>query len=154
MRTRDALIGSVASLALLAFYLGVMSLDGGLDDALQQLGREWWLIGGIVVAFGMQVALFSAVRARSHALAPASAAPGAVTAGTTAGSMLACCLHHAADILPFVGLTALGMFFGQYRSWLFGVAYLSSAVGIVIMVRALIRMPVPSRKPAVAAACH
>lgn len=154
MKARDVFIGSGAAFALLAFYLGVMSLDGGVGAAFREFTREWWLIGGIVVAFGVQVAFFSAVRARSHALANASAAPGAVTAGTTAGSMLACCLHHATDILPFVGLTALGTFFGQYRSWLFGLAYLSSAVGIAIMVRALRRMPVSSREPAVVAACH
>lgn len=154
MKPRALFIGSGAALGLLAFYLGIMSLDGGLGAALRELSRERWLIGGIVVAFGVQVALFSTVRARSHALANVSAAPGAVTTGTTAGSMLACCLHHAADVLPLVGLTALGTFFGQYRSWLFGIAYLSSAVGIMIMVRALRRMPVPSQGSAVAAACH
>ncbi len=132
------LVGVAASLLLLSFYIGIMSVDGGLALALRELGREWWLISGIGLAFGAQVALYAQVRANNRALRmQATNAVGVVSATTSAGSMLACCLHHATDVLPFLGLTALGTFFGQYRAWFFGLAYVSSAVGLAITLRSL-----------------
>lgn len=133
MRPSSVFLGLSGALLLIGLYLSIMSLDGGWASAVRELGREWWLIGGVTALFGVQVALFATVRSRAHA----AAGSGAVSAGTTAGSMLACCLHHAADALPFLGATALSTFVGQYRDWFFALAYLSGALGIALMLRAL-----------------
>lgn len=155
MPPKHILIGGLAAIALLGFYLGVMSLDGGLAPALGQLQREWLLIGGIVLAFGAQVALFSLIRSRARTQhAPGVSATGVVTTTTSAGSMLACCLHHATDVLPLLGLTALSSFFGQYRGWFFGLAYLSSAIGIVVMLRALNHQRFMAANQRAEVACH
>ncbi len=155
MPPKHILVGGLAAVALLSFYLGVMSLDGGLNLALRELGREWWLIGGIVLAFGTQVALLSLIRSAARARpAPGVNAAGAVTTTTSAGSMLACCLHHATEVLPLLGLTALSALVGQYRAWFFGLAYLSSAIGIAVMLRALKHRRAALANQNAAAACH
>ena len=59
---------------------------------------------------------------------------------TSSISMVACCAHHLADVLPIVGLSGLAVFLVEFRTplVLFGLA--TNALGIVVMLRELRRV--------------
>lgn len=105
----------VAASALLAVgYVAVVSLaSGSWEHMVAQAGQDWPYLVLIVAGFGVQVALFSALRRarRSHGLAASSAAGG--TASVV--GMVACCAHHLADLLPFLAATGAAAFLTSYR---------------------------------------
>lgn len=127
--------GLLGTLALMAVYATLVSLAQGFDHLLQLMGEDWYLIAPIMLAFGVQVGLFMRLRQMSHRGNRAATASVGVSGGSSTVAMVACCAHHAADILPVLGLSGAALFLADYRQqlMLFGIA--SSLVGIVIMVR-------------------
>src|SRR3990170_4528361 len=76
-RWRTMLIGAAGSLALLAFYLGIITWAQDWNHALSQMQEDLWFIAPITLGFGTQVGLFFYLRS----LQAASAAGVAATAG-------------------------------------------------------------------------
>lgn len=128
---RPILFGAAASIALLALYLGLITLAQGWEHAANQLVIDRWYVTVIALGFGIQVGLFTWLRALHRS---AMAAGGvAASTGTSTAAMLACCAHHVADVLPVLGLSGAAIFLNDYKAellWLgitmnaFGVAYL------------------------------
>lgn len=135
---RSIVAGLIASAALLASYLGIISLAQGVEHAFGQLALDAPFVGLIAAGFGTQVALFVELRAvdRHHR---AGAAVTAAGTGTSAAAMLACCAHHLVDLLPIVGLSAAAMFLNAYKTPLFLVGIGMNIVGIVVIARRLQR---------------
>jgi hypothetical protein len=129
-----------SSLALIGFYLGVMSLTGGWAYAQFQLQEYRWWILPLSIGFGTQVFLFLHVRRglKAGQKRPAGAALAA-SGGVSATSMLACCLHHAADVIPFLGFSTLAVTVQRYQPLFFALGILSNLVGILVMFRMMIR---------------
>jgi ABC-type nickel/cobalt efflux system permease component RcnA len=48
--------------------------------------------------------------------------------------MLACCAHHLADVLPFLGLTAAAVFLNEYRGWFMAAGLALTVAGIGFMI--------------------
>jgi hypothetical protein len=48
--------------------------------------------------------------------------------------MLACCVHHVADVLPLLGLSGAAVFLAQYKVPFMLLGLLSNAIGIVVLV--------------------
>jgi len=136
----EVLPGLAASTLLVGFYLFIMSIAQGLNAALELLQEDWYLIGALVVGFGVQVGLFVHMRRRHRVVGrgPATAMTGAST-GISGVSMLACCAHHLADLLPFLGLTGAAVFLAQYREEFLVVGVVTNLAGIAVMVRMLCR---------------
>ncbi|HLC29159.1 MAG TPA: hypothetical protein VJM51_00065, partial [Dehalococcoidia bacterium] len=61
-RVRPLVFGLLATLALVAFYLGVITLAQGWTHALQQLAEDRWFVGAIASGFGAQVGIFAYLR--------------------------------------------------------------------------------------------
>ncbi|MBI4491638.1 MAG: heavy metal translocating P-type ATPase [Chloroflexi bacterium] len=127
---RPFAFGLLAALALLGFYLGVITLAQGWTHAVQQLGEDRWFIAAIATGFGTQLGLFTALRGL-HAGRTATGV--AASTGTSTAAMLACCAHHLVDIVPILGLSAATLFLSEYKTpllWLgigmnlAGIAYL------------------------------
>ncbi len=60
--------------------------------------------------------------------------------GTTSTlAMVACCAHHVTDVLPILGLTAAATFLAQYRTAFMIVGLGTTLLGIVYMLRILIK---------------
>ena len=130
---RPAVVGLIASLALLLFYLGLVSLiSRSWSHALALLAEDRWFVLPITLGFGIQAGLFTYLRS----LHGATGMPAAVTgssAGTSTAAMIACCAHHVTDVLPLVGLSGAAIFLAQYKVPFMAVGLLSNAAGIGVL---------------------
>ena len=135
---RSIVAGLIGSTALLAVYLGIISLAQGLEHAFEQLALDAPFVGLIAAGFGTQIGLFVELRAvdRHHL---ASAAITAAGTGTSAAAMLACCAHHVVDLLPIVGLSAAAVFLNAYKTPVFLVGIGMNFIGIIVIARQLQR---------------
>jgi hypothetical protein len=127
---RPIVVGLIASLALLLFYLGLVSLiSRSWSHALSLLADDRWFVLPITLGFGIQAGLFTYLRS----LHGATKMPAAVTgssAGASTAAMVACCAHHAVDVLPLLGLSGAAIFLAQYKVPFMIVGLLSNAAGI------------------------
>ena len=90
----------------------------------------------VATGFGVQIGLFSRVRR----IIRGDGRTAAVTAGSTATSttaMVACCLHHLNDVVPFLGLSGAAAFLIAYRTPVILLSLAANAVGITLMLRTL-----------------
>ncbi len=127
---RFVLKGLAAGFSLLAFYFIVASLLGGVSFAIGNFIKLWYWMIPLVVGFGIQIGMFFYVKEQMHKKATGQAA---ASTGMSATSMVACCAHHIADIAPFLGITALGLFLTKYQSTFLLMGILSNILGIVYM---------------------
>ena len=124
------LIGLLGSALLLAFYFIVASLLGGVSFALDNFVKLWYWMIPLVVGFGVQIGMFFYVKGEMHKKATGTAA---ASTGASATSMVACCAHHIADIAPFLGITAIGLFLTKYQSTFLLIGISSNVLGITYM---------------------
>ena len=71
---RYTLIGLAASGALLAFYVIVSSLLGGISFAIDNFIKLWYWMVPLIVGFGIQIGMFFYVKNEMHKKATGSAA--------------------------------------------------------------------------------
>lgn len=133
---RPIVVGLVASLGLIAFYLGIITLAQGWGHAVQQLADDRYFIAALVAGFGTQAGMFSYLRS-IHA----RAASGGVAAstGTSATAMLACCAHHLAELLPIVGLSGAAIFLNAYKTPFLWLGIVMNLAGVVYLLRKVLR---------------
>jgi len=134
--------GLAASALLLAFYFIVASLLGGISFALDNFVKLWYWMIPLVIGFGVQIGMFFYVKDEMHKKATAQAA---ASTGVSATSMVACCAHHIADIAPFLGITALGLFLTKYQSTFLLMGVFSNILGITYMA-SLMNTNIPKTK--------
>ena len=124
--------------ALLTLYMTILVLGNSWEHAVQQV-TEWWpWVSLQTLGFGIQVGMFLHIREISRAgnwRGPSSSL--AVGGGMSAGSMVACCLHHVTDVLPIVGFSAATLFLTQYQSVFMSLGVLSNIVGLLFMTEML-----------------
>jgi hypothetical protein len=103
----------LAVAGLLAFYLGIITLAHGWRHAIEQLAADRYFIGVIAAGFGAQVGLFTYLRGlHTHMTLGGVAA----STGTSTAAMLACCVHHLADIVPIVGVAGAAALLNTYKT--------------------------------------
>lgn len=129
---RPVVFGTLAALALVVFYMGIITLAQGWGHAVEQLGDDLPFVGAIVAGFGTQVGLFTYLRGmHTHAAAGGVAA----STGTSSAAMLACCAHHLADVLPVLGLSGAAVFLNAYKTPLLWVGIIMNLAGIIYLAR-------------------
>ncbi len=128
---RYVVIGLLAGGALLGFYALVSSILGGVSFAIENFVAWWYLMIPLVIGFGIQMGLFFYVKEHMHKKEAGSAT---VSAGVSGTAMVACCAHHVADIAPFLGIAAVGIFFTQYQLSFLLAGVFSNILGIIYMV--------------------
>ncbi len=133
-------LGAVGALALVALYLGIVSWAEGADHALQLLWSDRLFVGVISAGFGTQVGLFAYLRLLQRAMARESVALAGAGTATSSISMVACCAHHLADVLPIVGLSGLAVFLVEFRTPLMLLGIATNLAGIAVMLRQLMRI--------------
>src|SRR3990172_8080086 len=139
---RPAATGVLGAVALIGLYLGIVRFgSNSWPHAVELLLTDWYLVAAVATGFGIQIGLFTHLRRLLRAnggvrSATAMAAGGTATSTT---SMVACCLHHLADVLPVIGLSGAAVFFTTYKVpvILFGLA--TNALGIGMMIRTIRR---------------
>src|SRR3989344_2187897 len=110
VKNNSVLYGVLAALALLLFYLTVVSIFQGIDFAFLNLRSLWYLILPLSIGFGTQIGLYTSIRHTAQMTA------GVATSGTiSGGSMVACCSHFLLNIIPLAGASALATFLSAYQ---------------------------------------
>jgi hypothetical protein len=123
-------MGMLGSLALLGFYFLVTSLLGGWNFAVENFQQYWQWMVPLIIGFGVQIGLFFYVKAELHRR---SATAAAASTGMSTGAMVACCVHHIADIAPFLGIAAAGLFFTKYQASFLLMGVMSNILGIAYL---------------------
>ena len=136
---RHILIGIGAAVLLLLVYVGIITLAGGIEHALDQIADLWYWVVALAAGFGIQAGLFSFIRKGLHERRATTTASVATSGGVSASSMAACCAHHLADVLPILGLSGLAAFLVSYQVLFIVIGVLSNVVGITIMLESIQR---------------
>lgn len=145
MNPRSIRAAVVAGGALAVFYAAVVAgASGSIDHLVDQVRTDWYLLVPIVVGFAVQVGLLSELRRRHRAHGQAMAASGAGAGASTAG-MVACCAHHLADLVPFLGATGAAAFLTEWRVTFMVVGIAVNAAAITIAARRLRAIPAGPR---------
>lgn len=134
------LLGVAGAFALIGLYLGIVTWAQGSEHALELLWDDRLFVGAISLGFGTQVGLFSYVRMLQRAMTGTTVALAGAGTTTSSVSMVACCAHHLADVLPIVGLSGLAVFLVEFRTPLMLLGIGTNVSGIAVMVRELRRM--------------
>jgi hypothetical protein len=136
-------IAFTAGTVLMAgLYLGVLSWLEGWQYAVFQFSRDRIYVVPIILAFGVQAALYSVIRFRLYGPVQNAGMGGIMmgsSGGTSATAMVACCLHHATNVLPILGISAATAFLARYQRPFMQVSLAMNVVGILIMLISLQR---------------
>ncbi len=131
---KPIVIGVTGSIILLILYFGILTIAESFGHAVQEFSRLWYWIFALVIGFGIQIGLYSYIRAEFHAKQIAAATKTvAATGSVSTGSMIACCAHHLTDILPIIGLSAASVFLAKYQLLFMVVGIFSNLVGVTMM---------------------
>jgi len=133
-------MGLLGAAALVSLYLGIVTWAQGVDHALELLWSDRLFVGLISVGFGTQVGLFTDLRLLQRAMARESVALAGAGTATSSISMVACCAHHVADVLPIIGLSGLAVFLVEFRTPLMLLGLATNLIGIAVMLRQLLRI--------------
>lgn len=143
----NSLWGIAAAAGLLIFYLTVLSLAESVAHAWQTFTDLWYWILVLAVGFGVQVGLFARVRQNSRQIKGGAKAQIAATGGVSAGTMVACCLHHLVDLLPVLGLSVAAVFLTKYQLPFILFAVAANIFGILLMLSILHGQQFSTSKP-------
>ena len=133
-------LGLVGALGLVGLYLGIVTWAQGADHALELLWSDRLFVGLISAGFGTQVGLFTDLQLLQRAMARESVALAGAGTATSSISMVACCAHHIADVLPILGLSGLAVFLVEFRTPLMLLGIATNLVGIAVLLRQLLRI--------------
>ncbi|MCL7453072.1 MAG: hypothetical protein M8467_08480 [Anaerolineae bacterium] len=123
-------VGLAASIVMLLFYLGLVSLiSQSWDHALSLLADDRWFVAPIIAGFGTQAGLFTHLRGLHRGVKAPAAVTGS-SAGMSTAAMVACCAHHVTDVLPLIGLSGATIFLAEYKVPFMVVGLLSNLAGI------------------------
>jgi copper chaperone CopZ len=135
---KPLLFGLVGMAGLMLLYLGLVSLAEGWHHAVELLLEDAWLVGPIMIGFGVQMGLYGYLRTIQAAIKGAGAMASA-GGGTSTVAMAACCAHHVTDVLPLLGLSAGAAFLAEYRIPFMVFGLLTNLIGIGVMAFLIIR---------------
>jgi len=131
------LMGFTGAVALFALYLIIVSVAQGWQHAIELFGQDAWLVLPIMAGFGTQVGLYTYLRGVLRQRSRASKAMMGAGGGTSTAAMVACCMHHVADLLPLVGLSAAASFLAAYKIPFMLIGLAMNLVGIVFILRTI-----------------
>jgi hypothetical protein len=148
MSPRSLVAGLIAAVLMASFYVAVVAgASGSWAHLRDQASADWYLIAIVVAGFATQVALVTELRHQQRLQAAAATASGAGVGASTLG-MIACCAHHLADLVPFLGLGGAAVFLYDYKILFVLVGVGVNAVGITLSARRLRVMPRAPDRPA------
>ena len=131
--------GLLGMAALMAVYLGIVSLAESPARAVELFWEDKLLVIPIMLGFGTQLGLYTLLKKGLY-LPLAGAAGGKTTAasgGISTMAMVACCAHRVADVLPLVGLTAAAALLANWKVPFLIVGLISNLLGIAVMLRVI-----------------
>lgn len=125
---KEYVYGWLASIIMFLFYFSIVSYTRGFSHAVEQFIDLWFLMIPLIAGFGIQISLFLLLRSARISMMSILA-----SGSVSAGSMVACCAHHATDILAFIGLAGIVSILAEYQ-WLFLlIGVISNIAGIITL---------------------
>ena len=138
-KPRPYFVGALAMLGVIVFYLGLLTLTSDWYNAKAEFrSYKFWILG-LAIGLGVQVLLFSLLRAW-HKGGSIKAARGTLVAsgGISTSAMAVCCSHYIFAFLPALGLPFLSTAaasLADYQIYFFLVGVVSNLFGIGLMIR-------------------
>ncbi|MBI2357560.1 MAG: hypothetical protein HYV04_01365 [Deltaproteobacteria bacterium] len=129
---RSAILGLLGTGALLGLYFLVLTVVSGWEFTLSQFYDFWYFVVSLAVGFGIQIGLYSYLRARIYGR-DGSGKVLAVSGTTSTAAMISCCAHYLTNLLPVLGAAGVVTLVAQYQVELFWVGLASNAAGILYM---------------------
>ncbi len=158
---RPVLFSLLGIVGLMTLYLILVSLAEGWTHAVDLLIEDAWLVGPIMIGFGVQVGLYTYLKTGLHVTAHGTGALTGAGGGTSTAAMVACCAHHITDVLPLLGLSAAATFLAEYRIPFMLVGLATNLIGIGVMSflivrqrRCLVECTLKSQPEPSTSACH
>lgn len=133
-KNRAVQIGIAGSVTLIALFLIVVVFaNGNLAFAISEIRRLWYWVMILSLGFGLQLGLFIHIRHTLQQRLTGATAEVAASGAVSTGSMIACCSHGIANLLPIFGISAAATFLARYQLpfILFGI--FSNLIGVTIM---------------------
>ncbi|GIK37059.1 MAG: hypothetical protein BroJett011_08920 [Chloroflexota bacterium] len=130
---RPLLFSFLGMAGLMILYLGIVSLAEGWTHAVELMLGDAWLVGPIMLGFGVQVGLYTYLKTAIHVATQGAGALTGAGGGTSTAAMVACCAHHVADVLPLLGLSAAATFLADYRIPFMLVGLATNLIGIGVI---------------------
>ena len=124
--------GTLASAILLGVYFAVLSFVSGWGFAQNQFVSFWYFIVSLSLGFGIQIGLYFHLKELIRGGQGGGRVLG-VTATTSTATMISCCTHYIANLLPILGVAGVVTFVAQYQTELFWVGLLFNLGGIAYM---------------------
>lgn len=87
---RPLLFSFLGMAGLMILYLGIVSLAEGWTHTVELLLEDAWLVGPIMLGFGVQVGLYTYLKTVLHAAARGTGALAGAGGGTSTAAMVAC----------------------------------------------------------------
>lgn len=134
-----ASLGAAASVVMSAVYLTIVDLAQGWTQAVVLLGQDKFLGAPITLSFGVQVGLYSYLRAIIRVRLRGIGVMTGASGDTSTVAMVACCAQRVADLLPFLGLSAAAGFLADHKSPFMIIGLTVSLAGIFLISRRIVR---------------
>lgn len=135
--TKPILYGICGGLSLLLIYFSILSIANSLDHAWDEFVRLWYWIFILVFGFGIQIGLYVYVRefVKLQREKQPSSSMVAASGGVSTVSMIACCAHHLAEVLPLIGLSTLALVLNEFQLFFILIGVFSNFLGITMMLK-------------------
>ncbi len=121
--------GAAASSLLILIYVLVVSALSGWDFAKFQISQYWYFLAILAAGLGAQVGLYRLMRDCGKGGSGAVVVSGA----TSTASMLACCSHYLANLLPFWLAGGAAAALGNYQVEFFFLGIAINVIGFVYL---------------------
>lgn len=122
------------TLGLILFYFLTMRvLAGSWETAFSQFEKLWYFMIPLSLGFGIQLGLYKTLKERMKKNSTTKIMATNTTASTV--GMVACCAHHAADVLPILGLSAVSIFLVKFQTPILLLGIVSNILGIIYLIR-------------------
>lgn len=130
------LFGLLAALTLLAIYFIAVGVITELPYAWGQFTKYWPFTMSLALGFGIQIGLYSYLRRVVRVMNMKTSKQSVAVTGTTSTfTMISCCAHYLANIIPILGIAGALSIVGQYQKELFWVGLAFNAAGIIYLLQ-------------------
>ncbi len=132
LKTKSWIYGTFSVLAMFLFYFVLLSILNSPQHAVSKFLEIWYLMGPLIVGFGIQVGLFVYVKNYCKHVGSDTAVVS-TSAGISGGSMIACCTHHFIDVFAILGIAWAASFFVRYQTTFLLIGLAANIFGIFYM---------------------
>jgi hypothetical protein len=115
-----------------------LTLLANADYALEQFSRYRFFIISLALGFAAQIGLYIYLRSLIKGRC-SSGKVLLVSGGASTTSMVSCCVHHLATVIPVIGATGFVSTISQYQTALYWIGLGFNAFGIVFIVSRIVK---------------